>query len=115
MAKPNFGTKRVCPETGQKFYDLGRDPITSPYTGKEYPLAFFGGEPVKETEAEKPKEAEAETDAAEAEEENENLVPLEDADADETDTGRTAAALDDEDADVIPDIDETGVDGDEET
>ena len=26
MAKPELGTKRVCPETGRKFYDLNKDP-----------------------------------------------------------------------------------------
>ncbi|MEO1748561.1 MAG: TIGR02300 family protein [Pseudomonadota bacterium] len=41
MAKPELGTKRVCPETGRKFYDLNKDPIVSPYTGKSYPLSFF--------------------------------------------------------------------------
>ena len=41
MAKPELGTKRVDPETGRKFYDLNKDPIVSPFTGKEYPLSFF--------------------------------------------------------------------------
>ena len=41
MAKANLGTKRVCPETSKKFYDLEKDPIVSPYTGKEYPLSHF--------------------------------------------------------------------------
>lgn len=34
MAKSELGTKRVCPETGRKFYDLGKSPVISPYTGK---------------------------------------------------------------------------------
>lgn len=34
MARPDLGTKRVCPTTGRKFYDLNRDPIVSPYTGE---------------------------------------------------------------------------------
>ncbi len=34
MPKEEWGTKRVCPETGKRFYDLGRDPVVSPYTGK---------------------------------------------------------------------------------
>ena len=41
MAKPELGTKRIDPETGRKFYDLNREPIVSPYTGKSYPLSFF--------------------------------------------------------------------------
>lgn len=39
MARPDLGTKRVCPTTGRKFYDLNRDPVVSPYTGEELPRA----------------------------------------------------------------------------
>ncbi|MCC5993554.1 MAG: TIGR02300 family protein [Rhodobacteraceae bacterium] len=35
MSNPEWGVKRVCPETGKRFYDLNRDPVISPYTGKE--------------------------------------------------------------------------------
>jgi uncharacterized protein (TIGR02300 family) len=38
VAKPELGTKRVCPETGRKFYDLNKDPVISPYTGKIVPV-----------------------------------------------------------------------------
>ena len=41
MARPELGTKRTCPTTGRKFYDLGRDPIVSPYTGEAIPRASF--------------------------------------------------------------------------
>jgi uncharacterized protein (TIGR02300 family) len=34
MPKEEWGTKRLCPETGKRFYDLGRSPVVSPYTGK---------------------------------------------------------------------------------
>jgi uncharacterized protein (TIGR02300 family) len=34
MPKEDWGTKRVCPTTGKRFYDLNRDPIVSPYTGE---------------------------------------------------------------------------------
>jgi uncharacterized protein (TIGR02300 family) len=37
----NLGTKRTCPETGKKFYDLCKDPIVSPYTQISYPLTAF--------------------------------------------------------------------------
>ena len=39
MAKAELGTKRICPETGRKFYDLGKTPVISPYTGKVVPIA----------------------------------------------------------------------------
>ena len=38
MAKAELGTKRVCPETGRKFYDLNKEPVISPYTGKVVPV-----------------------------------------------------------------------------
>ena len=34
MPKDEWGTKRVCPTTGRRFYDLNADPIVSPYTGE---------------------------------------------------------------------------------
>ena len=41
MANDNRGTKREDPENGKKFYDLNKDPIVSPYTGKSYPRSYF--------------------------------------------------------------------------
>jgi uncharacterized protein (TIGR02300 family) len=41
MANTDRGTKREDPETGRKFYDLNKDPIVSPFTGKTYPRSFF--------------------------------------------------------------------------
>lgn len=41
MAKAELGTKRTDPDTGKKFYDLNRNPVVSPYTGKSWPLSFF--------------------------------------------------------------------------
>src|ERR1700731_953829 len=38
VAKSELGTKRVCPETGRKFYDLNKEPVISPYTGKIVPV-----------------------------------------------------------------------------
>ena len=34
MAKEDWGTKRLCPTTGKRFYDLNRTPVVSPYTGE---------------------------------------------------------------------------------
>ena len=41
MAKAELGTKRVCPTTGRKFYDLNKDPVISPYTGEVVPIAVL--------------------------------------------------------------------------
>lgn len=42
MPKEEWGTKRVCPTTGKRFYDLNRDPIVSPYTGDVVPFETGG-------------------------------------------------------------------------
>lgn len=34
MPNPEWGTKRLCPTTGKRFYDLNANPIVSPYTGE---------------------------------------------------------------------------------
>lgn len=34
MPKEEWGTKRLCPTTGKRFYDMNRSPIVSPYTGE---------------------------------------------------------------------------------
>lgn len=56
MAKPELGTKRTCPVTGKKFYDLDKDPVVSPYTGQAYPRSYFDpvvkGKPVPDNEEE---------------------------------------------------------------
>src|SRR5690606_35919644 len=38
MPKEEWGTKRICPTTQKRFYDLGKSPVISPYTGEVVPL-----------------------------------------------------------------------------
>lgn len=83
MANPDRGTKREDPDTGKKFYDLNKDPIVSPYTGKSYPRSFFeqGLRPrVIEREEE---EEEEETGVEEVAPAGPEIVSLEEADAEE--------------------------------
>ncbi|MGO7203483.1 TIGR02300 family protein [Rhizobium ruizarguesonis] len=96
--KAELGTKRTDPETGKKFYDLNRDPIVSPYTGKSYPLSFFEETSAIAEVAEEDEVAEVDTENTEVE-----LVSLEDAD--------DAAGGDD-----IPDIgdDDVEIEGDDD-
>ena len=77
MAKAELGTKRTCPDTGKKFYDLNKDPIVSPYTGKSWPLSYF-----EETSVAAIMEKAEEEDVAEVDTENTDveLVSLEDGD-----------------------------------
>lgn len=109
MAKPELGTKRICPETGRKFYDLNKDPIVSPYTGQSYPRRFFDTSVPSLVEDE---EEEKEVDLEEA---GADLVSLEEAD-DEVKGGADDLALDDDDDDVDlgDDDDDTFLADDEE-
>jgi uncharacterized protein (TIGR02300 family) len=81
VAKPELGIKRVCPDTGRKFYDLNKDPVISPYTGKVVPVE------VATTRARPEPAAAAQRAAAPAEEapapepQEAEMVSLEDADA----------------------------------
>lgn len=34
MPNEEWGTKRLCPTSGKRFYDLNKNPIVSPYTGE---------------------------------------------------------------------------------
>ena len=110
MAKPELGTKRIDPETGKKFYDLNRDPIVSPYTGKTYPLSFF-----EETSAAAVLEKEEEEDASEVDTENTEveLVSLEDADEDAA-GGDDLPDLGDDDVEIDGDDDDTFLEQDED-
>lgn len=123
LAREDLGTKRVCPETHKKFYDLGKDPIVSPYTGKEYPRSFFEEvAPVKvRREAARPVADEEENEVEAEEEEDEELeeegrpefVSLEDAEEDE-DTEKTVASDDEEEDEGLPDIPDVDIEVDED-
>jgi uncharacterized protein (TIGR02300 family) len=110
VAKPELGTKRVCPETGRKFYDLNKDPIVSPYTGKSYPLSFFedpGSDPIEE----KAEETEAATTEKETEDDAETEGPevlsLEEADEETAPASEKLPDLDESEDDEVLDEDES--------
>lgn len=111
MAKPELGTKRVCPDTGRKFYDLNRDPIVSPYTGKSYPLSFF-----EDTKASALMEQEEQEDVAEVDTENTEveLVSLEDADDEASGNNEDLPDLGDDDVEIDDDDDDTFLEADED-
>jgi uncharacterized protein (TIGR02300 family) len=110
VAKSDLGTKRICPTTGKKFYDLNKSPVISPYTGEVVPIAPVAPpRPVRgaaaaaapaHTPAEAPEPAEAE-----------ELVPLEEADAEEN-TGKVKAVVPESEDDI--EVDETLEDDDDD-
>jgi uncharacterized protein (TIGR02300 family) len=111
VSKPELGTKRVCPDTGRKFYDLNRDPIVSPYTGKSFPLSYFEETSVIKVleKAEEDEVVEVDTESTEVE-----LVSLEEAD-DEASPGEEIPDIgDDEDVDIGEDEDDTFLEQDED-
>ena len=95
MPKEEWGVKRVCPETGKRFYDLGKNPIVSPYTGKEYPLSHFVSEKSKTTMADK-EDKSAIKKATEAD--DDDVLD----DDDDTDVDLGDDVLDDDDDDTVP-------------
>jgi uncharacterized protein (TIGR02300 family) len=121
MPRPELGTKRLCPTTGRKFYDLGKSPVVSPYSGEVVPIAAaaspgrYSAPVVARREA--PVEEEEEQDGPE-------LVSLDEAEEAEKDTdtdtdGDEALVIDDDSEDsaaddarfVVDDEDEDGATG----
>jgi uncharacterized protein (TIGR02300 family) len=111
LAKSELGTKRVCPETGRKFYDLGKTPVISPYTGKVVPIIV----PVQSRS--RPSDAAAAAAAARAAPaaEAESVVPetadaefvsLEDAEAEQQGKKADGTAGDDEEVEADESLDD---------
>ncbi len=110
MAKDERGTKREDPDTGKKFYDLNKDPIVSPYTGKSYPRSFFEQNAVAAVRA-KVAERQEDEDEEEVEVEDEaaepgapEVISLEDADAEEAGDEAGEDIPDVEDVEDVEDI-----------
>jgi uncharacterized protein (TIGR02300 family) len=81
VAKPEWGTKRICQSCATKFYDLGRSPITCPQCGAQFdPEALLKsrrGRSSPEIKAPKPEVAKKEPDKEEADldaSEDESLI-----------------------------------------
>ena len=97
MAKPQLGTKRLCPNCGTKYYDLDRDPITCPkcsavFTISAAALRAKAAAPVEEEEE------------VEVEETTVDFVSLEEADA-EQGGGEDVPEIEDEEIADIGDDD----------
>jgi uncharacterized protein (TIGR02300 family) len=109
VAKSDLGTKRICPTTGKKFYDLNKNPVISPYTGEVVPIAPVAGARPRGESARSTAMATAEAvpEPVEAEE----TVSLEEADAEEN-TGKVKAVVPESEDDI--EIDETIEDDDDD-
>lgn len=89
MAKSELGTKRICPDTGRKFYDLGKTPVISPYTGKVVPIAVA---PVRAARPEAARAVAEEVEAIVPETAEAEFVSLEDAEAEQQGKKKPAVA-----------------------
>lgn len=97
MPKEEWGTKRLCPTSGKRFYDLNKDPIVSPYTGE-----------VLEIDASKSRMIAADAEdavtakAKKAEDEVDEDVVLDDDDDVDVDLDDDILDDDDDDDDTVP-------------
>ena len=102
MAKAELGTKRIDPETGRKFYDLNKDPIVSPYTGKSYPRSYFESGELKTEEEEEVEEKEVDV-----EDEAPEVISLEEAEDEDKPADEVPDIEDEEDVDLGEEEDDT--------
>ena len=109
MPKEEWGTKRLCPTTGKRFYDLNNSPVVSPYTGEVVNIET--GKASRTMVADKP-DASAKPETA-ADEEDVVLDDDDDDDAD-VDLGDDVLEDDDDDDDVsLDDIADVAADDDD--
>ena len=132
VARPDLGTKRVCPTTGRKFYDLNKSPIVSPYTGqvvtinapvprggRAEPVAARPAPVVDEVEVDPVAEAEL-ISLEEADDEQsatKSAVPADEIEIEEDDTATdddTFLEEDEDESDDVTDLIGDGIEDDEE-
>ena len=113
MPKEEWGVKRVCPTTGKRFYDLGRTPIVSPYTGEEVTVDQGKNRTMVADKAD-PASAKLEESEEEVVLDDDDVVLEDDDDTSDVDLGDDVLEDDDDDnvsldeiADVASDEDES--------
>ncbi|MEM8918094.1 MAG: TIGR02300 family protein [Pseudomonadota bacterium] len=88
MAKLEWGTKRTCPQTGERFYDLGKDnPVTSPNGHQWYPEAALKSKQPMPFEENEKKDAKKEETAVDDEDLDINIDDDEPSPDNEVDLG----------------------------
>ncbi len=98
MAKPELGTKRLCPGCGAKYYDLNKDPITCPKCATVFETVVTS----RAAKAAKAKEAQEEKEDEEDDVAAPEIVTLEEADA-EAEGGDDVPDLDGDDVELEDD------------
>ena len=110
MAKPEWGSKRICPSCGTRYYDLLRDPITCPKCSTAFdPEALLRARRARPA-APVAKELEpAGTEDADPDIETEEIEPVEE----EEEAGVAIEEAEEEDEELIEDASELGEDEDD--
>ena len=106
MAKPELGTKRLCPSCSTKYYDLNKDPILCPKCGTPFTVAALA---LRAKAAPVAEEEEDEVEALPV-----DFVSLEEADAEESGEADVPGIEDEEIEDIGGDEDDTFLAPDEE-
>ena len=109
MPKAEWGTKRLCPTSGKRFYDLNKNPIISPYTGETVTVDSSKTRMIaadaEDAVTAKAKEAETEDDAVLDDDDTADVDQGDDILDDDEDDDDTVSL--DEIADVASDDDDT--------
>jgi uncharacterized protein (TIGR02300 family) len=108
VAKPDWGTKRICPSCGTRYYDLTRRPVVCPRCGTPFdPEAFL-----KSRRARPAAPAEKDLEPAGAEELDTGLEP-EAGEAQEEEEAVPLEETEEEDEELLEDASELGEDEDD--
>lgn len=112
MAKPEWGTKRICPNCGTRYYDMQHDPIVCPKCQTPFdPEALLRA---RRSRPAAPVEREIEPVGAEeidADIETEQPEPVED--EEEEEEGAAPTETEEEEEEVLEDASELGEDEDD--
>ena len=109
MAKPEWGTKRICPSCGTRYYDLLRDPIVCPKCSTPFdPEAFL-----KSRRTRPPVVADKEIQPAGAEEAEGEVETEENEAAEEEEEATTLEEGEEEDEEILEDASDLGEDEDD--
>jgi len=107
MPKEEWGTKRLCPTSGKRFYDMNTNPVVSPYTGEVVNIET--GKASRTMVADKP-----DASAKPVKEVEEEVVLEDDEDDADVDLGDDVLEDDDDDDDVsLDDIADVAADDDD--
>ncbi len=114
MAKPEWGSKRICPSCGARYYDLLRDPVVCPKCNTPFdPEAFLKSRRARPAAPVEKELAPVSADEADAEEvetaDEEEAVPVADGEEEDEEIIEDASELgEDEDdmAEVIENVEE---------